>query len=520
MAVSGPFEPSRASAAELQRTGLGERLLLLGSPLRRHRRLLMLGLPLSVFGWIWVAFMTADERWVWSPGIAVVSIAALFVTTLWDRDRRLPVFELGTLTVAATVVYALFPLMNFTAGGYTWSDGRLLQYAPTPRQVGVFAWNYAIYLASFAVVYLVARGGRRLPMDALVEPPRSTRVVLFGAFLAAGAFILSVQTLYGVQFNPSYAEVLAGEARGTSELPYVLQQIANNVWGILFALKLGLLTILFARWRHRGWRLVLLMWVSAEIAVTVLRLGARAHLVLMLLACILLYHRLVRPLTARRALTWGVVLLGGFILLGLLRQYRGDASVMGENLAHAAIENNEFQVLFGTAYDLAERRRLGSLGEVPWQVYVSEAYLIIPSQLLPFYKWYAAEWYLEVLGVRGQGQGYMFGVLSHAAIGLGWIELIFRGAALGLIFALIHRIYAGRSSSFWWTFFYLFLCIWAYYTFRASTFEIVYVVVYRFVPILVLTEIGALLIRPEKAQRIPSDRPSHAAPQASDRANA
>jgi hypothetical protein len=80
----------------------------------------------------------------------------------------------------------------------------------------------------------------------------------------------------------------------------------------------------------------------------------------------------------------------------------------------------------------------------------------------------------------------MFGVVAQAVIGWGFPELILRGAVLGLVFAAIHRWYVRRSTSLWVTASYLFLCVWSYYTVRATTFHIAYFVVYRLVPAIAL----------------------------------
>ena len=50
-----------------------------------------------------------------------------------------------------------------------------------------------------------------------------------------------------------------------------------------------------------------------------------------------------------------------------------------------------------------------------------------------------ADWYLEVVGIQGTGQGLMFGVIAQSIIGWGAVELALRGIALGTLFALMHR---------------------------------------------------------------------------------
>lgn len=71
-------------------------------------------------------------------------------------------------------------------------------------------------------------------------------------------------------------------------------------------------------------------------------------------------------------------------------------------------------------------------------------------------------------------------------IGWDWPELALRGGVLGLVFAGVHRWYVRRSASLWATTFYVFLCVWSYFTVRSTTFHILLYVVYGFLPPLVL----------------------------------
>ena len=64
-----------------------------------------------------------------------------------------------------------------------------------------------------------------------------------------------------------------------------------------------------------------------------------------------------------------------------------------------------------------------------------------------------------------------------------------------MIFAAIHRWYA-RQTGLWATVFYLYLCVWAYYTVRATTFHVASLVVWRLLPsILVLAPMALVLGR-------------------------
>jgi hypothetical protein len=143
---------------------------------------------------------------------------------------------------------------------------------------------------------------------------------------------------------------------------------------------------------------------------------------------------------------------------------------------------NEFQAVFGIAYDLQSRGAAGTLGSIPWQIYMSDLLMLVPSQMLPFVKVDPCLGYPIVDGV---GLGCVIGLMSQAVIGLGWLELIVRGLALGLTVAVIHRWYVRRQDGYWATMFYLCLCLWCHYTFRNSTFFVAYYVVYQFIPFLV-----------------------------------
>lgn len=443
-----------------------------------------------------LAGLEDGPRSVALPAFVQVALGLLFITVLWNRDGRLPIFELGSVYVAITMVYSVVPLLGFMSGGFAWSqhsDNRLLQYAMTPSEVGAFAWWYVVYLASFVVAYLVARGQTGVISSALKKPGRVTIVVIFAVFVSVYFCLIAVSLLFGISFDPSYRDLT--QIRLPADLPYFLQQVTHNFMGMKFVVALCLLVILMSRWRERKWRYVMICWLLVETVVTTLRMSARSEMMLLLLAAILLYDRLVRAVSFAKAILAAAILLNGFLWVGLMRNLGGgpDAfdTIRELNVNHLAA-TNEFQSLFGTAYDLHMRKLSGELGEIPVRLYFSDFYLVIPSQLLPFEKLDHATWYHQLAGITTSG--FMFGVVSQAIIGFGWWELAFRGALLGLIFALLHRTYAKHATSFWMTVFYLFLCIFSYYTFRASTFYILYFVVYRFVPVLVVVKLGSMVL--------------------------
>ena len=107
--------------------------------------------------------------------------------------------------------------------------------------------------------------------------------------------------------------------------------------------------MLVQRWSSLKWRVVLLVWLTVEVSVIAVRLGGRGPAVLLLLSFTVLYHRLVRPIRPIWAVVGGAALLTGFLVHGIVRG--GEQSLNNVKLSSVVTNNNEFQVLFATAYD-------------------------------------------------------------------------------------------------------------------------------------------------------------------------
>ena len=449
---------------------------------RVHARTVVVAASTALASLTGLVLVEPAARSVLLPVVVVVNLFVLQVVILNNRDGRLPVFELGTVCALITGLYASVPLVGFWLGGLAWSiqsDARLYDYPPTSAQLVGVAWRYVVYFASFVLSYLWVRGRASVP-PLMVVVDRTTQVVVVATLLALGAFFLFVQVVFGVSLNTSYASVREGAARLPAELPRLVQQAVGYAEGILLVSKLCLLVLLFRRWARRRWRVVLISWIAFEVVAAATRLGSRRDAAMLVIAGLLLYDHCVRPLKAWQAVAGGAGLLLGLLAFGVARDFGG------EPVAWTAA--NEFQVLFGNACDLLVRARSGHL-EVPGQLYFSELLMLIPSRwqpLLPFPVLDPSDWYLDVLSIRGTGVGLMFGVVAQAIIGGDWVELMARGMALGLCFAAIHRWCSRRAHSLWIVVFYLYLCLWCYYTVRATTFHMTYFVVYRFLPALLV----------------------------------
>lgn len=438
-------------------------------------------------------FLEPDDRLLAMPMLAVGLITTFYILVLWSRDGSPPVFEAGTLCMLSFAVYGMFPMAGFLLMHGQWdqfADGRLQNYPFNIPELALFGWRYVVYGAAFAATYLLIRGRATLKTTRFFVPKPTTRTALIVLFIVLYACKIALKVVY--DYDPddfSYSDVAGSVARSLAKTtPYFILQISHNILGALFVVELGLMILLIAHWRKRWCRYTLVVWLAYEVLSTVITLGSRGRVVLLLISAGVLYHRLVRPVRFRTLIAAGVLLLSGFLLAGAIRVVKSP-EVMKERAGHVLTAANEFQGLFGTAFDIHKRKEEGSIPHVPWQVYVSDFYFPIPSQLLPFEKIDPSNWYIDLIGETGSGNGYMFGVMSQASVGLDWIELILRGMVLAVTLALLQRWYVRHGTSFWATLLSLFVSIWAYYTFRASTFYFVYFVIYHFLPALVATKV-------------------------------
>jgi hypothetical protein len=404
-------------------------------------------------------------------------------------DGQLPLFDAGVITVLVSAVYSIVPLLGFLAGGLQWTPLTYLPlylWSPTPLELGMFATRHVVYLCSLAAAYLLLRGRGFVPSGPTRELPVSARAAIGLGLVSLLLYFWLLNELFDIDYHPTYDPAsFAAVAAAVERMPHIVLQVSQNLFAILFLVKLCALTWLISHWRFMKYRLATGIWLGVEGLITVTRMGARTWFVLLILATGLLYHRLVKSLPVVRAALLGVVLLTGALVYGLARDLGSHFTgldVVASSMSSRWTAMNEFQALFGISYDLYARQAAGLVGPIPSALYASEALQLVPSQLLPFAKVDPCVGYpLEA----GLGVGCVLGVVAQAIIGLDHVELILRGLILGALLALLHRWYVRNHESYWATVFYLCMCLWCYYTFRGSTFVILYFVLYRFIPLLV-----------------------------------
>jgi hypothetical protein len=464
----------------------------------RTTPVVLLALLLSTFA---LAFMTADQRYVAVPGFACVVMMLWLWLRLWDRDHKIPFFDVGIFCALATLVYTVYPLVNYWVDGLQFgilSDSRLHSYGISPAELGFFHLRHVLYLFSFVIFYSVFRGRGAVEIGNVRSPSGSARQIIVLFFLILTGYFFFLGMLTDDIYSPpeTYGERIAIGLSVTSNMPLLLLQVSGKLGGILFVFKLALLFIVVSRCRRRRWLIILLVWIASEIIQTFLLKGARTGLILFLIATMLLYHRMIKQLSMKFIITSGGSLFIFFIFLGLYRSYIDFASLQADlSQVDAGIFSggNEFQSLLGTAYDVLQRKIAGA--NLPWYLYINDFIkVLLPQQIMLFEKVSASEWYLREIGISGTGQGLMWGVISQSVVGLDWIELALRGALLGYIMARLHRWYIRHQTGFLATLFYMYICLKVYYTFRDTTFSILANLVWEMIPFYILLHIGVAIL--------------------------
>lgn len=436
----------------------------------------------------WFVFCGPNERPVVGPICAATFLFALMWTAISRRDRALPIFDVGAIFAFVMLLYTAVPQIGFMVGGLAFtvlSDSRMLQYNPTAYDVGAFGWRYVVYFAGFATAYLLFR--RTADIAVIRMPGKATTIAIIWWALVLAAFLVSLWGATGFSFLRSYDD-LEGQQSLFESLPLIVQQVSHNAYGILLILKYALLIVLYSSWPRRRW--LIFCWIAAEVCITVATFGARTPLLHFLAANVMLYHIAVKPLSFGNAVGSVVVLTAGALIYGFLRNVVeadiGDAPLLSTT--------NEFQSVFATGYDVAQRYFSGSL-PVPLQVYFADVLRLIPQQFLPFPKIEPSGWYLREIGFDGLGIGFMFGAIAVGVITGDWPSLAIHGFSLGWILAVVHNWYGRHNKNFYVTLSYLWTCLAVYYCIRASTLYITVWVGYRLLPALLLIYMSAKLIR-------------------------
>lgn len=432
-----------------------------------------------------------DERnlTVLPPLLAIVGLAwGLLLIVRGRSNSPFPVFEVGVVYACVVTLYAAYPLVAYIANGLTSTPaGDFRLFDASPQVVGRVGWFYVVHLASFVGSYLLVRGrqasGHRVP----AVPNRTVLVVALFAYLAIQIFFLSLRSFFDLSAG-SYLESYLAFAR----LPLLIAQLANHLRGAQLTLSLVILAYLFGHFRRL--RYLILGWLAIVLVATVVRLGSRTELVLFALSSAMIYHYIVKPVRPRTALLVGLVGLILFTYLGIFRSQEGKLTP--EYITNPFYHSSEFETLFANALDVARLKEEGSMSDLPLALRLTDLYGLVPQQLMTVEKispsrWYVTRFYPEY---AHRGGGLAFGTITESILGWGWIDLILRGATLGIILGKIHKYYLRNYASTWVFLFYIWVSVLSYQLFRSTTFSLLTMFVYQFLPtVLVVSTLSSIV---------------------------
>jgi hypothetical protein len=449
-------------------------------PVDKARRRLLDGLrPVAMFIAIaasLVVCFTSDEPRIvgaillatWLPLLLVLSVSSY-------RDGRRQFVEIGVVYAAVVSIYTVVPLLGYVAAGYSYtpfSDSRLFASQPSPDEVAFVAWHYVAYLFVFVAVYRAVRGGANFvgAQGMRVEKSLVWAVVILLA-LGKGLHLL-ILAAYGSAADDSYL----GSYLRLAAAPVLVQQFHGHLTGMVFVLQICAVVLLCRDFARGKWLLV--AWIALEAAFLLTSFGARTSFAVLLLTSVIAYCWFVRPLPLASLVSLAIIGLAGFVLIGIVRSSGGLLSVAEGAFA----ASGEFEAIFGNAIDARSLSAAGETSGLWMPTYLGDILSIVPQQLLPFEKSNLADWYLRTYHFEfgDSGGGFAFGAIAESLVGAGSVDVVWRAALVGGLFALVHRYAAARMRRFWPIVFCLWLSVFSYACFRVSTLEPMARFVYQF----------------------------------------
>jgi hypothetical protein len=450
---------------------------------------------LIVYG-VWSYFFAnADERLVLNPVVLSAAIVLAMIEYFWRRDRQLPIVDVGALCALITLVYIAIPAIFYVKAGLNFgplSDARLVTMKTTPADIADFLWFVTAYISALSITYCLLRGPAMPGPHLEISASPSAGWALLAIAALATIYQIGIEHTFHVSLNPGYKELRQNILENkVVVLPRFIAQITHNILAIGQISMLGIVAFVFAR-RNRLLGLALTAYLLVDAYSTVSTMGPRTHFVMLIIAVILSYHRLLNPIGPVPAAAMAIVLLAGLLGYGYIRQ--GTAAGISDIWSL----RNEFQVLMTNGINIAWEKARGAMHDVPWQITYNDFIMMIPQQLLPFPKFDIAEWYVEQMGWGKASSGMMFGVVAQSKLGYGLPEIIVRGAVLGAVLAFIHRQCVKHANSLTSFIIYVWLCTSIYYTYRATTFYIATWAVYRVIPFVLLFWLFSWMFRPRR----------------------
>jgi len=437
------------------------------------------------------ATLDSNSRLLFWPIVATAASVAALIWSIRTSDRSASYFEIGVVYAGIVALYAAVPPVIAVLNGFEFSplrDGRFAAAQPLPSEIASIAWWYAIYVAAFCFTYALVRP--RESVRAKPLKPAGRAVPIAAVMLLAAVKLFDVVMIWAFHLHPqSYGEqyLLIGE------LPMFWRQIANVLDGMEITLELIILAALAFNYRRTKWLIVL--FVAALVALTVLRRGARTEMAIVVIAAMQLRDLLVKRISAR---TIGIAAAAGFmafLAMSIVRQESYGFRL--PTLEELSGPGTDFEGIFNNAWDLKYvQGASGAFRDQPSLLY-SGITGLIPQQLLPFQKASPSVWYVQTYYPvdYARGGGLVFGVVAQAVVGYGVIELLLRGIFVGLLLGSVHRYFVHGRVGVFYLAFYVWMTVMAYQTCRNTTLSLVSQTLYRFVPAVLATLLLAAVLR-------------------------
>lgn len=400
---------------------------------------------------------------------SIITIGLVFLFYLIRIEGRLEVFDAGAILIGITILYSVFPLLSFALNGFEvnlFTEGRLRDYRISSQEMAEHSLNHLIYILSLTISYMFFRPYKNLmAFEKQTFEPINSSEIFIGIIFYVSLNIILTLLVYAFPEDP----------------PYFVRQILNNFSALTFVMSIWFFALTLMNRKNKLFASLLFIYIFYEFIKVISGLSGRTWFFIHMLGLFFLYHRIVKPFSARQIFYLFFIALASFLFFGYIRT--GQTSILG--VAGFFTGNEEFSSLFATSYDLKIRLQDMPVNEtVPFSVTNFDYIALIPSQLLPFEKIDGASWYIKLIGLEGTGYGAGFGVISQALVGFGKLELILRGILIGFIFASLHRFVTQNEISIWRLVIYTYFAIQSYHIMRNGTGYLLYFFVYFILPCL------------------------------------
>jgi hypothetical protein len=234
--------------------------------------------------------------------------------------------------------------------------------------------------------------------------------------------------------------------------------VARRAIAVLINLKYGLYIILFvfmyARWSES--RRIIIIWSLVIIAYELIySYGSRIEALKIIMVNIYLYTSLVRRISVKKFVIYGLFILFLFSTVELIRSaMMGDMSISDYVLAYGIKPASELGAIYFSGFRLYELAAQGAIADFDHLMLIYDIVSLIPfvnfDHINPMV-WFAKNYYPEALVPP-----YTMGPISLSAIFGGEFDMLIRAFLLGSFLALIYNVQIRKYGSWVYTSIYAF----------------------------------------------------------------